>query len=93
MAAKQKQIKQEAELINEALRVGMRYAEKRGAAKFEETDSRDDKIEFVYRLLVHDGLLQPLAKEDLSLINMKHKLARWIARQLPANHPLSENRK
>ncbi len=93
MAAKQKQIKQEAELLNEALRVGMKYAEKRGAAQFEETDSRDEKIEYVYRLLVHDGLLQPLAKEDLSLINMKHKLARWYAKQLPADHPLVSSKK
>ena len=50
-------LKHEAELLKEALRVGMIYAEKRGAAKFEATDSASEKVEFVYRLLVHDKLI------------------------------------
>ncbi len=83
-----KKLKHEAELLKEALRMGMEYGEKRGVVEFEPTDSQADKIEYVYRLLVHDQLIQPLAKDDLSLPNMKHKLARWGARQLPAGHPL-----
>jgi hypothetical protein len=46
-------------------------------AEFEPTDSADIKIEYIYRLLVHDKLIQPLAKLDVSLPNMKHKLAKW----------------
>lgn len=88
MAAKKKKLKQEGELLKEALRLGMAYGEERGVVEFEATDSQDAKIEYVYRLLVHDQLIQPLAKLDLSLPNMKHKLARWGAKQLPADHPL-----
>lgn len=83
-----KKIKNEAALVKEAVRVGMFYAEKRGVAQFEGTDSAHAKIEYVYRLLVHDKLIQPLAKDQLSEPNMKHKLALWISRQLPKDHPL-----
>lgn len=77
-----RKLKHEAELLKKALHLGMDYAEKRGVAQFEPTDSADMKIEYVYRLLVHDGLIQPLAKDDLTLPKMKHKLARWGAKQL-----------
>ncbi len=81
-------IKHEAELAKLAVKVGMTYAERRGAAQFEATDSADLKVEYVYKLLVHDKLVQPLAKSDLSIPNMRHKLALWISRQLPPDHPL-----
>lgn len=90
--AKKKKGKNEAELVKESLRIGMEYAENRGAVEFEPTDSQDEKIEYVYKLLVHDGLIQPLAKNDLSLPNMKHKLARWGEKQLPADHPLKQSK-
>jgi len=83
-----KKLKNEAELLKFAVKVGMDYAERRGVAKFEATDSANDKIEFVYRLLVHDKKMQPLAKLDVSLPNMKHKLAVWISKQLPEDHEL-----
>lgn len=83
-----KKLKHEAELTKLAMKVGMKYAENRGAARFEATDSADDKIEYIYRLLVHDQLIQPLAKDDLTLPSMKHKLALWISRQLPPDHEL-----
>lgn len=83
-----KKIKHEAELVKEAVRIGMKYAENRGVAQFEGTDSATDKIEYVYRLLVNDKLVAPLAKEQLSQQAMRHKLAIWISKQLPANHPL-----
>ncbi len=83
-----KKLKNEAELVKKAIRVGMIYAEKRGVVKFEANDSANDKIEYLYRLLVHDKLIQPLAKDQLSLPNMKHKLAIWVSRQLPKDHPL-----
>lgn len=81
-------LKNESELVKEALRIGVIYAEKRGAAKFESTDSANDKTEFLYRLLVHDKLIQPLPEEQVSQKSMRHKLAIWVARQLPKDHPL-----
>ncbi len=83
-----KKLKNEAELLKEAIRIGMIYAEKRGVAAFEASDGQDMKIEYIYRLLVHDKQVQPLAKEDLSLVKMKHKLVMWLYRQLPDSHPL-----
>ena len=83
-----KKLKNEADLIKEALRRGMEYGEKRGVVEFEATDSQNDKLEYVYRLLVHDGVIQPLAKGDESLPKIKHKLAHWAARDLPKDHPL-----
>jgi hypothetical protein len=90
--AKQKKGKNEAALVKEALRMGMEYGEQRGVVEFEATDSQAAKIEYVYRLLVHDGLIQPLAKNDLSQPNMKHKLARWGEKQLPADNPLRQGK-
>ncbi len=83
-----KKLKHESELVKKAIRVGMIYAEKRGVVKFEADDSANEKIEYLYRLLVHDKLIQPLAKDQVSLPNMKHKLAIWVSRQLPKDHPL-----
>ena len=56
--------------------------------QFEETDSAKEKVTYLYRLLVHDKLIQPLAKGQDSEPNMKHKLALWMSRQLPSDHPL-----
>ena len=83
-----KKLNHEAELVTEALRVGAIYARKRGVAQFEASDSAKDKITYLYRLLVHDKLVQPLAKGQENEPNMKHKLALWMSRQLPADHPL-----
>ena len=83
-----KKLNHEAELVTEALRVGAIYARKRGVAEFEASDSAKDKITYLYRLLVHDKLVQPLAKGQENEPNMKHKLALWMSRQLPADHPL-----
>ncbi len=83
-----KKINNEAELVLEALRVGAIYAKSRGVGEFEATDSAKDKITFLYRLLVRDKLIQPLAKGQENEPSMKHKLALWISRQLPEDHPL-----
>jgi predicted transcriptional regulator len=83
-----KKLKHEAELVNEALRIGAIYAKKRGVGQFETTDSAKEKITYLYRLLVHDKLIQPLARGQENEPNMKHKLALWISRQLPEDHPL-----
>lgn len=81
-------LKNEPQLVKEAVRVGMIYAKKRGVAQFDATDSAYVKIEYVYRLLVHDKLLQPLPKGQETEVSMKHKLAIWMSRQLPEGHEL-----
>lgn len=85
-----KKMKHETELVKEALKEGMKYAENRGVVEFESTDSANEKLEYVYRLLVHDKLIQPLAKEQLSQKDMRHKLAHWILKKLPSDHPLKK---
>ena len=86
--AKNKKLANEADLLKEAIRLGMEYGEKRGVVEFEPTDSANDKIEYIYRLLVHDKLIQPLAKLDVFQKAMRHKLALWASKQLPTGHPL-----
>lgn len=83
-----KKIKNEHELLKEALRVGSRYFEARGAGKFEATDHVDVKSRAIYLLLVKDKVIQPLATKDVSVPNIKHKLAIWIAKNLPDDHSL-----
>ena len=85
-----KKLKHEAELVTHALKVGAVYAKKRGVGQFEATDSAKDKITYLYRLLVHDKLIQPLAKGQENEPNMRHKLALWMSRQLPEDHPLRQ---
>ncbi|HAZ78910.1 MAG TPA: DUF5062 domain-containing protein [Porticoccaceae bacterium] len=81
-------IKNEPNLLKKALQVGAVYAKKRGYGEIEEQDAVKLKVEFIYRVLTEDKLIQPLAKDQISDPNMRHKLALWIARQLPADHPL-----
>lgn len=83
-----KQIPHEKELLKKAVEIGQVYAEKRGAATFEDTDSFNDRVLFLYRLLVRDKLIQPLPEDQVSQKTMGHKLAIWLSRQLPADHPL-----
>lgn len=81
-------LKNEAQLLKEAIRVGQVYAKKRGVADFDGTESQHTKIEYIYRLLVHDKLVQPLPKDQEKEPNMRHKLALWMSRQLPEGHEL-----
>lgn len=83
-----KQLKHEAELVKGAILAGMKYGEDRGAVVFEPTDSASEKILFIYRLLVHDKLIQPLPEDQVSQQSMRHKLAIWYSKQLPKDHPL-----
>ena len=69
----------EAELFKKALQVGAVYAKERAYGEIEE---------FIYKVLVEDKLIQPLAKENISDPNMRHKLALWLSRQLPEGHSL-----
>lgn len=83
-----KQLKHEAELVKGAILAGMKYGEDRGAVVFEPTDSASEKILFIYRLLVHDKVIQPLPEDQVSQQSMRHKLAIWYSKQLPKDHPL-----
>ena len=83
-----KKLKNEGALLKKAIEIGEKYATNRGFKNFGATDSAKEKIESLYRLLVHDKLVQPLAKDQENQLNMKHKLSLWIAKQLPDDHPL-----
>lgn len=83
-----KKLKNENALVKEALRVVMEDAVRRKIAEFEPTDSADLKIQYVYRLLVHDKKIIPLANDKISLPAIKHRLATWILHELPEDHPL-----
>ena len=85
-----KKLKHEAELIKEAIDAGVKYAEGRGAVVFEATDSQADKILYIYRLLVHDKVIQPLPEDQVSQQSMRHKLAIWYSKSLPKGHKLLE---
>lgn len=86
--AKNKKLKNEAELFKGALHEAMKYGEERGAVIFEPGDSVDERVLYLYRLLVHDKKLQPLPEDQVSQKTMRHKLALWYAKQLPKDHPL-----
>ncbi len=85
-----KKLKHEAELVREAIRMGVEYGEARGVVEFEPTDSASEKLEYIYRLLVHDKLIQPLPEDQISQQTMRHRLAIWASKQLPEDHPLSK---
>ncbi len=81
-----KKLKDEKELIKKAILLGMSYAEKRGAAQFEATDSAAEKVEYIYRLFVHDKIIQPLPEDQVSQKSMQHKLAIWASKQVKAKN-------
>lgn len=75
-----KPLKNEKELVKKAITEGMKYGEQRGVVEFEPTDSATEKIEYIYRLLVHDGIIQPLPQEQISQKSMKHRIAIWASK-------------
>ncbi len=83
-----KKLKNENQLVKEAINAGVKYGEDRGAVEFEATDSAAEKIEYIYRLLVHDKKIQPLPENQVSQKSMRHRLAIWVSKQLPKDHPL-----
>lgn len=83
-----KKLKHEAELVKGAILAGVKYAEERGAAVFEPTDSATEKILYIYRLLVHDKLIAPMPEDQVSQQSMRHRLAIWYSKSLPSDHPL-----
>ncbi|MCH9694182.1 MAG: DUF5062 family protein [Gammaproteobacteria bacterium] len=83
-----KKLKHEKELLKIALEKILEDAVKRGVVEFEATDSHDLKIQYAYRLLVHDKAISPLPNDQISLPKIKHRLAMWMTHQLPADHEL-----
>ncbi|NNC54557.1 MAG: DUF5062 family protein [Pseudomonadales bacterium] len=83
-----KKLKNEKALLRLALDMIMEDAVKRGVVEFEPTDSHDLKIEYAYRLLIHDEAITPLPEDQRNLPNIKRRLAMWVTHQLPAGHKL-----
>jgi hypothetical protein len=75
-----KKLKNEKELVKKAIAEGVKYGEKRGVVEFEATDSAAEKIEYIYRLLVHDKVITPLPNEQISQQSMRHRLAIWASK-------------
>ncbi len=75
-----KKLKNEKEMIKKAILEGVKYGENRGVVEFEPTDSADDKILYIYRLLVHDQVIQPIPEDQVSIKSMRHKLAIWASK-------------
>ena len=75
-----KKLKNEKEMVKKAIAAGVKYGEERGVVEFEPTDSAADKIEYIYRLLVHDKVIQPIPPDQLSQRAMKHRLAMWASK-------------
>ena len=83
-----KKIKNEAALFKGAIEAGTKYGESRGVVEFEHSDTLNEKALFIYRLLVHDKLLVPLAEDQVSQKSVRHRLVLWQMRQLPKDDPL-----
>ena len=75
-----KKIKNEKELIKKAIEEAVKYGEQRGVVEFEATDSAHEKILYIYRLLVHDKVIQPIPEDQVSQKSMAHKLAIWASK-------------
>lgn len=83
-----KKLKNEKALLREALDMVMTDAVKRGVVEFEATDSHDLKIQYAYRLLVHDKEIAALPKGQESMPKIRHRLAMWVTHKLPDDHEL-----
>lgn len=75
-----KKLRNEKEMVKKAIAEGMKYGESRGVVEFEPTDSAEDKILYIYRLLVHDKVIQPIPEDQVSQQTMRHKLAIWASK-------------
>ena len=83
-----KKLKNETALLREALRMIIDDAVQRGIVEFDPDDSHNLKIEYAYRLLVHDKEIAPLPPNQVNLPNIRHRLAKWVTHKLPADHAL-----
>ena len=76
-----KKLKNEKELVKKAIALGTAYGTERGVVEFEATDSANEKLEYIYRLLVHDKIIQPLQEDKVSQKAIRHRLAIWASKQ------------
>ncbi len=83
-----KKLKNEKELLKVALDMILEDAVKRGVVEFEPTDSHDLKIQYAYRLLIHDKAIVALPEGQDTLPKIRHRLAMWVTHQLPDDHEL-----
>ena len=83
-----KKLKHEKELLKLALDKILADAQRRGIVEFEPTDSHDLKIQYAYRLLIHDKAIVALPKGQETLPKIRHRLAMWMTHQLPEGHEL-----
>jgi len=83
-----KKLKNEKELLRLALDKVIEDAVSRGVVELEATDSHDLKIQYAYRLLVHDKAISPLPKGQETMPKIRHRLAMWMTHQLPEGHEL-----
>ena len=83
-----KKLKNEKKLLKLALEMVLDDAVERGVVEFNTTDSHDLKIQYAYRLLVHDKAISPIPNEQISMPSIKHRLAMWVTRKLPPGHEL-----
>jgi len=83
-----RKLKNEKELLKVALEMVLEDAVKRGVVEIEPTDSHDLKIQYAYRLLVHDKKISPLPNGQESLPKIRHRLAMWVTHELPRGHEL-----
>ena len=56
--------------------------------KEDKADTNKDKVEVIYRMLVHEKLIKPLPEDKEDGPNLKHRLVLWITAQLPDDHEL-----
>jgi hypothetical protein len=83
-----KKLKNEKALLKIALEMVLVDAVERGVVEFAATDSHDLKIQYAYRLLVHDKKISPIPNEQISMPSIKHRLAMWVTHELPSGHEL-----
>lgn len=75
-----KKLKDEKALVKKAIAEGIKYGEQREVVEFEATDSANEKLEYIYRLLVHDNKIQPIPQEQVSQKSIKRRLAIWASK-------------
>ena len=83
-----RKLKNEKALLKVALEMILDDAVRRGIVEIEPTDSHDLKIQYAYRLLVHDKKITPLPDGQDSLPQIRHRLAMWVTHELPEGHEL-----
>ncbi len=83
-----KKLRNEKELLRLAFDTILDDAVNRGIVEIEPTDSHDLKIEYAYRLLIHDKAIAPLPKDQETMPKIRHRLAMWMTHQLPGDHKL-----